>query len=855
MNKRLITISIALVMGVLNMSAQSPLAELAKKAASSKDEKKDSTSAPAGKKKYSDIITKDAQSVNGLMSIHKVKSTYYLEIPFEQMGKPMLLSSKVSETSDNSDVIAGQMPTDPLMVEWSCDDDNVYLLLADRMAICDSTEAISSGVAINYIKPVMKAFPIKANNADSTSVVFDATKFFCSDEKYLSPFMPASPLDAIFGSRKKSGSFKADLSSVLSFKAFPENILVKSRMSYSVSGEPFTAIMTLSMIALPEEPMMPRFSDIRLGYFSDSRLRYSENKDRSVMEKYITRWRIQPKPEDMDKYFRGELVEPEKPIVYYLDSAFPEKWRRYLKEGIEDWQMAFEAIGFKNAIVARDYPVDDPTFDPDDIRYSCIRYSATRVENAMGPSWTDPRTGEILQGSVYFYHDVLKLLHNWAFIQLSTVEPATRKEVFDVETMGPFLRYLIVHEVGHTLGLMHNMRGSYAYPVESLRDPEFTAEYGTTASIMDYARYNYVAQPGDGVKWLLPPRLGLYDKFAIAWGYKPIQGAKTPQDELPTLNKWLLEKDDDPIYQYGEQEFLTSIDPASQTESLGDDAVKASEYGIRNLKIIAENLVDWTAKDGTDYRYTREMYVEILKQFNRYMGHVAKYIGGNFIQNAVHGDGKKGYIPVDREKQKEALNFVFNNVRGLSDWMLDPKVIGQFEPGNDQIYDYQGAYVKSLLSAASKVTYTSKMAENPYTQYEYLHDVYNLVFAKSMARKKLDRSDMVMEYSFLYSVLEMLDMLNGSAKKVAVADLDSMFTEDLLPCSFYGLSEYEHNHEHELASAKKESDIKITGKAIYFDLLRDMQKLMESRSKSSNGEMKSHYSYLAFEIDQVMKQL
>ena len=512
-------------------------------------------------------------------------------------------------------------------------------------------------------------------------------------------------------------------------------------------------------------------------------------------------------------------------------------------------------IGFKNAIVARDYPEDDPTFDPDDIRYSCIRYSATREENAMGPSWTDPRTGEILQGSVYFYHDVLKLLHNWAFIQLSAVEPATRKEVFDVETMGPFLRYLIVHEVGHTLGLMHNMRGSYAYPVESLRDPEFTAEYGTTASIMDYARYNYVAQPGDGVEWLLPPRLGLYDKFAIAWGYKPIAGAKTPEDELPTLNQWLLEKDDDPIYQYGEQEFLTSIDPAAQTESLGDDAVKASEYGIRNLKIIAENLVDWTARDGKDYRYTKEMYTEILKQFNRYMGHVTKYIGGNFIQNAVHGDGKKGYIPVDKAKQKEALNFVYSNVRGLSDWMLDPKVMGQFSPGNDQIYDYQGTYVKSLLSAATKVAYTAKMSEVPYTQYEYLHDVYNLVFAKSMARKKLERSDMVMEYSFLYSVLEMLDMLNASAKKVAVADIETMFTEDLLPCSFYGLSEYEHNHEHELASAKKEADIKITGKAIYFELLSDMQKLMVSRSKSSNGEMKSHYSYLAFEINHVMKQL
>lgn len=864
--KKILWIAAAAAMIPFSMSARFSASEgildILEKAASEKTEDSDSTSAKGGEKKsYDKVITAEAETSKGLMDIHKVKKTYYLEIPYSLMGKPMLLSGKVSSISDNADVIAGQMPVDPIMVEWSCDEDNVYLLDADISAICDTTESIYKGVELNYMKPVRQSFAIKAVNPDSTGVVIDVSKFFCSDKKYMSPFIPASPFDALFGGPKLKGSFQSDMSSILSFNAFPENIIFRTRMVYTVDGEPFTAIVSVSMIRLPDEPMRPRLADHRIGYFTNSHIEYSENKDRSEIVRYINRWRLEPKPEDMEKYMNGELVEPAKPIVYYIDDAFPEKWRKYLKEGIEDWQMAFEEIGFKNAIIAKDYPKDDPDFNPDDIRYSCLRYASTRIANAMGPSWTDPRSGEIIQGSVYFYHDVLKLLHNWCFVQTSAVSPEARKKVFDTETMGPLLRYLVVHEIGHTLGLMHNMRASYAYPVDSLRSPSFTEKYGTTPSIMDYARYNYVAQPGDGVKWLLPPRLGVYDKFAIAWGYKPIFEAATPEDEKPVLNKWILDKGDDPMYRYGEQEIFTYIDPASQSESLGDDAVKASEYGIRNLKVIMKNLVDWTAQEGENYDYTKEMYNEVLSQFRRYMGHVTKYIGGNYLEYPVYGDGKAGFTPVSKQKQQEALEFAFTQISELPDWMMDKKILGLFDPQNPGLYDYQGTMVKSLLNQYPKVGYTAKLSDDPYTQAEYIEDLYNLVFSKSIKGKKLDRSDMNMEYAFVYALFENAGLMKDSDNKSFAGYGGSLQEGDIFagtegwPCSHIQCRASSQAAEDALSASRRESDLKISAKEILFGTLLDIQKIVTKRAGSTKGEQQDHYQYLMYEINDALKNM
>lgn len=850
MKKQFVLFAAMLLAGV-NMEAQPRLGRIVEDAQQKREADTTASKKPE-KSSYDKIITKDAVTEKGMMDIHKVKSAYYLEIPYALLGKPMLLAGRVSEISANDDIIAGQMPRNPFFVEWEADEDRVYLLDAASKAVSVPGQSIVEGFARNNIKPVMKAFPIKAVNPDSTAVVIDVSKFFCGDEKHLSPFTPSSPLDGLFGVSRIKGSFKGDMSSIVGFRAFPQNILFKTRMVYTVSDAPFTALMTSSLVLLPDEPMRPRLSDDRLGIFSEVKTLYSEDLDRTQRIEYINRWNLQPRAEDVAKYKRGQKVVPEKQIVYWVDNSFPEKWRPHLKAGIEVWQRAFEEIGFKEAIVAKDFP-DDPDFDPNDIRNSCLIYASSPTANAMGPSWTDPRSGEIIQGSVYFYHNVLKLLHNWRFIQTAAADPEARPEVYDMKTMGPLLTYLVAHEIGHTLGLMHNMRGSYAYPVEKLRDPAFTSKYGTTASIMDYARFNYVAQPGDGVKNFLPPALGPYDYFIIRWAYTPLFDAATPEQEKLTLNKWLLEKSGDPVYQYGAQEFLTSVDPASQSESLGDDAVEAGRYGIKNLKVIIANLKEWTAREGENYDYTKEMYEEVFKQFNRYMGHASKYIGGNFLQTPVYGDNKPNFIPVDKALQKKALEFVLRSVKELPEWMLDEKLTTLFPPNNDVIFDYQVNIVRSLASVMTlgKVGSTAKNSKAPYTQQEYLDDLFNLVWEGSIAGHQITWGEQKMQYAYVHTMLGALDMYEPVA--AAPKSLDELFAgeETGLPCYFmeYGRRE----HATSMAASTKESDLKINAKTLYFAQLRKVRQLLDGLVGNTTGPLKSHYEYLAFEVDKALK--
>ena len=800
-------------------------------------------------KSYDKVITKEARTKKGLITLHMVKSTFYMEIPVKLMGKPMLFAGRVAEISDNKDVVAGQMPQDPMLVEWSCDEEKVYLHNVISRSVCDENEPIAISMERNNLKPVIRAFPIKAFSKDSSAMVIDATKLFCADERPVSPFIPASPFDALFGMKKMKGVFKADLSSILDFKAFPQNISVKSRVAYTVNGTPFTAIVHLSMIQLPDEPMRPRLLDPRMGYFSDRKVLYSTEKDQSEKIAYVNRWRLEPKPEELERYKKGELVEPAKPIVFYVDNALPAKWKKYIKLGIEDWQPAFEAIGFKNAIVASDFPTDDPDFDPDDIRYSCFRYATTTVANAMGPSWTDPRSGEIIQASVYMYHDVLKLLHNWKFVQTAQVDPKARAAVFDEETMGASLRYVASHEIGHTLGLMHNMRASYSIPVDSLRSPAFTAKYGTTTSIMDYARNNYVAQPEDKNVRLIPPLLGVYDIFMIKLGYAPIYDAETPADEYATLNKWIQEKAGDPMYTYGEQQILGTLDPASQSESLGDDAVKASRYGIKNLRYIMDHLVEWSAIENRPYDQTSELYYELTKQYQRYMGHCMAYIGGLYLNHPVAGDEQKGFVPVSREKQKEVVKFFFDEFKEQPKWMAKKEIMTLFEPNNDMVANLQANLLRNLLNSSTlgKVGMNAKYSERPYTQKEYLNDLYQGVWNKTEQGKALDYYDRNLQYAYVQYLLKELELTKDAEKSKGLSL--ELLTEDHLPCYGY---EY-HRHARQMSANTKISDLGISSKTLYYGQLVKLKELLKNRRHSASGDDKVHYDYLYFELNSVLK--
>ncbi|MCD8288143.1 MAG: zinc-dependent metalloprotease, partial [Porphyromonadaceae bacterium] len=490
---------------------------------------------------------------------------------------------------------------------------------------------------------------------------------------------------------------------------------------------------------------------------------------------YIHRWRLEPKEEERERYFSGELVEPQKPIVFYVDSSFPDKWREVIKLGIEDWNTAFEAAGFKNAIQARDYPKDNPDFDPDDIRYSCVKYATTTTANAMGPSFTDPRSGEILTADVIWYHNIVSLLHNWRFCQTAATDSSVRKTVFDDETMCESMRYVISHEIGHTLGLMHNMGASYAFPVDSLRSATFTQKYGTTPSIMDYARNNYIAQPGDlerGVK-MTPPILGVYDIYAIAWGYHLIPGANSPAEEEATLTRWIEEKADDPMYEFGAQQIMGTIDPTDQTEDLGNDHMRAGDYGISNLKIIMDNLEAWSGEQGKPYESLADVYDQLIKQYTRYIGHVMTYIGGVVYKDARQGKENMSRTYLDKDTQKRAVAWLLHQARTYNQWLTPSSLMLKFDRPLNSNDKLRRSIVASLLNSSAFYRIEEGGLvdkQKNYTLEGYLDDVISGIFQLSYQGKALDSNEQELQSTALDILIKYSGLSTNSTKKTTEAD-------------------------------------------------------------------------------------
>jgi len=749
MNKNNISTFLFCLLLSLNLAAQKPTTK--------EDSKK-----PKKEKTFEDIITKEAITDKGLFNIHKVKEKYYYEINDTLFGREMLMVTRIAKTASGLGFGGGKQNTQVL--RWQKKDNKILLRVVSHNVVASDSLPVNEAVLNSNFEPILYSFKIESKGIDSTSTLIEVTKLFSEDVK---------PLGFPQSRRKgyKISSLNSKKSFIESIKSYPENIESRHVKTYNSSSPPSnssTGTISLeinnSMILLPKVPMKRRYFDQRVGWFARSQVDYGLDVQESKSLKYLDRWRLEVRDEDLEKFKNGELVTPKKQIVYYIDRATPVKWRKYLKQGIEDWQIAFEEAGFKNAIIAKDPPTkeEDPDWSPEDVRYSVVRYLASPIPNANGPHVSDPRSGEILESDINWYHNVMTLLRNWFFVQTAAINEDARGVSFDDEVMGRLIRFVSAHEVGHTIGLPHNMGSSSAYPVDSLRSATFTKKYGTAPSIMDYARFNYIAQPEDKDVALMPD-IGVYDKHSVRWGYRPIPDAKTAKDEKKTLDKWIRDNENSLMHRFGS----AGIDPSSQTEDLGDDAVKASEYGILNLKRIIPNLNKWTSEDGKDYSDLQTMYGQVLSQFNRYMGHVSSNIGGVYQYYKTYDQEGPVYTHVKKSHQKKCMNFLNDQLFETPTWMIDNNILNKIEFAGitNRIRSTQSRTLNSILDFGKMARLIENEAINgkaAYTLIDMMSDLKEGIWKELYTHKTIDVYRRNLQLAYLDRISYIMNEEQGS---------------------------------------------------------------------------------------------
>ncbi len=715
-------------------------------------------------KPYKSVINGNVKTTKGFFSIHKKDDKYYFEVPVKMFNRDILIVNRISKASaDMRNGASGYAGDQIGEAVFRFEEGPSNKLFMRRISFSeyspDSTKSMFASVQKNNVQAIAQAFPVLAKSTDSSAVVVDATDFLNSDNDILY-FQRKG-----FKDRAGMGAQQNDRSYIEYVRAFENNVEVKAVKTYNAgmnpAGNNYTVELNSSLVLLPEKPMRARLMDPRVGYFATGFKDFDVNPQGVEMTIYAKRWRLEPRPEDVDKYMRGELVEPAKPIVFYIDPATPKKWIPYLQQGVNDWQKAFEKAGFKNAIYALEAPAaSDSTWSIDDATHSAIIYRPSVIANAMGPSVADPRSGEILESHVFWYHNIMSLLKNWYMLQAGLSDKRAQVPQFSDELMGKLIRFVSSHEVGHTLGLRHNFGSSSTVPVEKLRDKKWVEAHGHTPSIMDYARFNYVAQPEDNIGEAgLFPRIGDYDIWAIEWGYRWYPQYKTPEEEQKVLLKTVTDriKADRRLWFGGETE---PFDPRCQSEDLGDDAVKAGTYGIKNLKRIVPQLQRWVNMPDKDYEPLLDAYKDLLGQYSLYLGHALKNVGG--MNNDYKLATEKGaiYSPTPYAKQKAALKFIGDNLFTTPTWLNNPDIMNKFKSSFAvALGDLDRTFINSLVSKTRmsvmwSAEHDGRSTAKIYTVDNMLNDMDASIFSEAHKGTKVDFYKRNLQNLYVYRLLE-----------------------------------------------------------------------------------------------------